>query len=66
MEIFKIIGTLIGFLLIMLGVIAIYDARKLAEKWFGFHDRNTATKWLKIGGFLIAIIGALALLLINK
>ena len=66
MEIFKIIGTLISFILIMIGVIAIYDARKLTEKWFSFYDRNSATKWIKLGGYLIAIIGALALFFINK
>ncbi len=61
MEVLKIIGVLIGFILIMLGVIAIYDARRLAEKWFNFHDKNEGTKWFKIGGFLISILGTLAL-----
>ncbi len=65
METIKIIGTIIGIILIMLGVIAIYDARKLSTKWFSFYDKNEGTKWFKIGGFLICIIGALAILFIK-
>ena len=61
METIKIIGTIIGIILIMLGVIAIYDARKLSTKWFSFYDKNEGTKWFKIGGFLISIIGALVI-----
>lgn len=61
MEILKVIGSIIGFILIMLGVILIYDARKLTEKWFGFGDKNEGSKWFKIGGFLFAIIGILIL-----
>ena len=59
METIQIILTLIGFILIMLGVIAIYDARKITEKWFSFSDKNEGTKLLKIGGFLVSIIGVL-------
>ena len=66
MEMLEIVGILIGFLLIMLGVIAIYDARKLTEKWFSFFDKNEGSKWFKIGGFLISIIGVLLLFFINK
>ena len=65
MEMYKTIGILIGFLLIMLGVIAIYDARKLSKKWFNFFDANSGAKWFKIGGFLFSIIGVLTLFFIN-
>ena len=65
METVKIVGILIGLVLIMLGVIAIYDARKLTEKFFSFYDKNTGVKWLKIGGFCISIIGALVLFFVN-
>lgn len=61
METIKIIGIAIGFILMMLGVIMIYDARKLTKKWFSFGDRNEGVKWLKIGGFLVAVIGILLL-----
>ena len=65
MEIYKTIGILVGFVLIMLGVIAIYDARKLSQKWFNFFDTNSGAKWFKIGGFLFSIIGALTLFFIR-
>lgn len=61
MEIIKLISILIGFILIMLGIIMIYDARKLTKKWFSFHDQNEGSKWLKIGGFVLFIIGILVL-----
>ena len=61
METIKVIGILVGIILMAIGVIMIYDARKLSEKWFNFHDSNTATKWFKIGGFIITIIGVLML-----
>lgn len=61
MEILKIISALISFVAIMLGVIMIFDARKLTKKWFSFHDQNEGSKWLKIGGFVLAIIGILVL-----
>lgn len=59
MEIIKLISILIGFIIIMLGVIAIFDARKLTKKWFSFHDQNEGSKWFKIAGFIISIIGIL-------
>lgn len=61
METIKLISMLIGFIIIMLGVMAIYDARKLTKKWFSFHDQNEGSKWLKIGGFILGIIGVLVL-----
>ena len=61
MEIINLIGMLIALLLMMLGVICIYDARKLAKKYFSFHDQNEGVKWFKIGGFFLAMIGILVL-----
>lgn len=61
METINILATIIGFILMMIGVIMIYDARKLTQKWFSFGDRNEGVKWLKIGGFLLDIIGILIL-----
>ena len=59
METLKMIGLLIGFIVVMLGIISIFDARKLTEKWFSFHDKNEGARWLKVGGFAITIIGVL-------
>lgn len=61
MEIINLICILISFLIIMFGVIMIYDARKQVEKYFSFHDKNEGAKWLKIGGFLLVVIGTLGL-----
>lgn len=58
----KTIYILIGILLIMLGIIMIYDARKLTKKWFGFNDQNEGSKWFKIGGFILSIIGIIIIL----
>lgn len=56
MEILKVISILISFVLIMFGVIMIFDARKLAKKWFSFHEQNKVTKLLKVIGFIVSIL----------
>ena len=56
MEIIKVISILISFILIMFGVIMIFDARKLAKKWFSFHEQNKVTKGLKVIGFIVSIL----------
>lgn len=53
------IGILVGVLILLLGIIMIYDARILTKKFFGFGDQNDASSGLKILGFIIAIIGGL-------
>ena len=55
----KVILLIIGLLIAILGVIMIFDARFLTQKFFGFGDQNEATAGFKIIGFLVAIIGAL-------
>lgn len=63
MEIFNIIIKIISFTIIAIGVIMIYDARKLSEKWFSFGDRNSVVRILKILGFILAVIGAIIVIL---
>lgn len=63
METIKLISVIIGFILMILGTIMIYDARKLTKKWFSFHDQNEGAKWFKIGGFVLDIIGILLVFL---
>lgn len=63
-ETVKIIIKIIGLLLAFVGVIFIFDARQIGEKWFSFGDRNEAAKTLKIIGFILAIIGGLITALI--
>lgn len=54
----QIILKLIGLLLVLAGVIMIYDARILTRNWFGFGDQNEASTGFKILGALICILGA--------
>lgn len=55
----QVIGILIGVLIVLLGIIMIYDARILTKKFFSFGDQNDASSGLKILGFIIAIVGGL-------
>ena len=54
-----IILKLIAALIVLFGIILIFDARPIAKKNFGFGDQNEATDGLKILGFILAIIGGL-------
>ena len=47
----------LGIILVMFGVILIYDARPITKKMFSFGDQNDATLGLKLVGFLLSIIG---------
>ena len=53
------IVDLIGAIIVMLGVILIYDARPITKKLFSFGDQNEGSLGLKIVGYVIAIIGTL-------
>ena len=55
----KAIILLIGFIVIAIGVILIYDARILTKKLFSFGDQNEGTSGLKIMGIFLSIIGLL-------
>ncbi len=57
----KAIITLIAVIMVLVGVILIYDARIITKKFFGFGDQNEGSSGLKILGFLISIIGGLIL-----
>ena len=58
---FKVVMMLISAIMILAGVILIYDARLITKKFFGFGDQNESSSGLKILGFLIVIIGGLIL-----
>lgn len=53
---------LIGALIVLVGVVLIYDARLITKKLFGFGDQNEATAGLKILGIMISLVGTLILL----
>ena len=58
----KLIIKLIEVIIILIGVILIYDARTITKKIFGFGDQNEASSGLKILGWIISIIGLLIIL----
>lgn len=53
-----IVLKLIGTLILLVGVILIYDARIITKKVFGFGDQNEATAGFKILGVLLSVVGA--------
>ena len=55
----QIIVKLIGALILLSGVILIYDARIITKKFFGFGDQNEGSNGLKFLGFILTIAGAL-------
>ena len=55
----QIILRLIGALILLAGVILVYDARIITKKMFGFGDQNEATTGFKILGVLLSLIGLL-------
>ena len=55
----QIILKLIGILIVLVGVILVYDARIITKKMFGFGDQNEATSGFKILGALISFVGAI-------
>ena len=56
---FQLIIKLIGLLLVLIGVILIYDARIITKRFFGFGDQNEGSNGLKMVGFILAIVGGL-------
>ena len=57
----NIIMRLIMIILILIGITLIYDARIITKKFFGFGDQNEGSAGLKIIGFIIAIVGGIAM-----
>ena len=56
---FQLIIKLIGLIMVLGGVILIYDARIITKRFFSFGDQNEGSNGLKILGFILAIVGAL-------
>ena len=55
----QIILKLIGLILVLVGVIMVYDARILTRNWFGFGDQNEASTGFKILGAIVCMLGAI-------
>lgn len=56
---FQIILRLIAVIIMLIGVILIYDSRILTKKFFGFGDQNEGAMGLKLFGFIAVIVGGL-------
>ena len=52
--------------LILIGVIFIYDARSITKKFFGFGDQNEGSLGLKMIGFFLSICGGIVLYFLCK
>ena len=61
MEVVKMVGMIISFILMAISAVMIFDARKITSERFSFSDQNNGTKWMKIGGFFLFIIGIILL-----
>ena len=53
----NIIIKIFALLIILVGVILIYDARIITKKFFSFGDQNEGSLGLKIWGFILTIVG---------
>lgn len=53
----NIIIKIIALLIILVGVILIYDARIITKRFFSFGDQNEGSLGLKIWGFILTIVG---------
>lgn len=51
--------NLIGSILALVGCILIFDARRIAKKYFDFGEENLTTDSLKLFGFLLTAVGLL-------
>lgn len=51
----------LGAILVTFGIVLVYDARIVTQKFFSFGDQNEAATGLKMFGFIFAVIGGLLL-----
>lgn len=63
---FSLIIKLLMLLLVLLGIILIYDARIITKKFFSFGDQNEGSLGLKMFGFFLTIIGGFVLYFLCK
>lgn len=58
---FNVIIRIFMLIIILCGVILIYDARILTKRFFGFGDQNEGSAGLKVLGFILLLIGGITL-----
>ncbi len=59
MEILESIINCIGLIVLAVGVVCVYDARKITKKFFSTSDINNSTKTVKLVGFIVSLIGGI-------
>lgn len=57
MNMLNTILNLIGVIVMAIGAVCVYDARKLTKKFFSSGDENAATRVFKIIGLIVFLIG---------
>lgn len=62
----NIIFRIISLIIILIGVILIYDARILTKTFFSFGDQNEGSSGLKFIGFVMAIIGGIIMYILIR
>ncbi len=63
---FNLFMKILCLVIILIGVILVYDARLLTKRFFGFGDQNEGASGLKVLGFVVAVIGGIVLLFVLK
>ena len=53
---------LVGTIVVMIGIILVYDARQISRRVFSISDLNSATFWCKVSGFMMFVIGGFLIL----
>ncbi|MDO5557526.1 MAG: hypothetical protein Q4G05_04735 [Clostridia bacterium] len=66
MEIAKLIVIIICVIISLIGVIFVYDARRIIKKLFSFGDQNEGSFILKICGFGMSVIASLIIMILMK
>lgn len=62
----EIVLKIVATVIMMIGVIFIYDARTISKKLFSFGDQNEATKTMKTIGFIATIIAGIIIICVTK
>lgn len=63
---FKIVVKFVAVLIVLIGVILVYDARVITKRIFGFGDQNEASGGLKILGSILSMIGIMIVFFVGK
>ncbi len=56
-----LIVKIIALIIVAIGVISICDARDLSKRFFSDSDKNSSAMILRVSGFIIAIMGGIAI-----